>query len=45
MDKEITFGKTIEEIINLDPQYLEWAVDNTGLELDEESLQQLSRKL
>ena len=49
IDDKMTFGKykgkEIGEIIDDDPSYLEWAVQNTHLELDTQASDLLTREL
>lgn len=41
----MTFGKyrglTVEEVIEEDPDYIEWAMDEAGIELDQEAADKL----
>lgn len=37
-------GDQLEDVIEDDPNYIEWLVTNTGVDFDEEALERISKK-
>ncbi len=38
-------GQKVWEVLETDPKWIQWAIANIGLELDDEAFEMLSRKL